>query len=52
VHGVFSRYDVVAFFFDLVVFVFVFAVRHSWISSADGRSWSTAPVIGTAPSTR
>jgi hypothetical protein len=35
--------QIAAFFFDLVVFVFVFAVRHSWISSTDVRSWSSTP---------
>jgi hypothetical protein len=44
--------QIVAFFFDLVVFMFVFVVWHSWISSADVRSWSSAPATGTAPSTR
>jgi hypothetical protein len=44
--------EIAAFFFDLVVFVFVFAVRHSWISSTDVRSWSSAPTTVTAPSTR
>jgi hypothetical protein len=39
-------------FFDLVVFVFAFVVWHSWVSFADGRSWSTAPATGTVPSTR
>jgi hypothetical protein len=35
-----------------IVLSFVLAVRHSWILSACGRSWSSAPVTGTAPSTR
>jgi hypothetical protein len=40
------------FFFGLVVFVFVFSVWHSWVSSADSRSWSSTPATGTTPSTR
>jgi hypothetical protein len=56
---VFSRYvgvlalfcKSIAFFFDLVIFMFVFAVWHSWASPADGKSWSDVPVTGTAPST-
>jgi hypothetical protein len=35
-----------------VVLAFVFAVRHSWILSGGGRSWSSAHATGTAPSTR
>jgi hypothetical protein len=47
-----SSGQIAAFFFDLVVFVFVFSVWHSWVSSADGRSSSSAPATGTTPSTR
>jgi hypothetical protein len=35
-----------------VVLAFIFAVRRSWILSAGGRSWSSAPATGTVPSTR
>jgi hypothetical protein len=40
------------FSFDLAVFVLVFVVWHLRVSSTDGRSWSTTPATGTAPSTR
>jgi hypothetical protein len=37
---------------SILSFLCLSSVRHSWISSTDVRSWSSAPATCTAPSTR